>query len=300
MPFVFAADAGFEVPLAVAMSSLVERNCESTPHILVLDGGILPEARSAITRFLEPRATLDWVRPAPGQLGGTDLAGPSRLSDAAKYRLLLPDLVPGVDRVVYVDADTVIRDSLVPLQELLLGDEVLAAVPDAGSPLAAGSSGPDWRELGLSPDAPYFNSGVLVIPLDTWRRIDVTERAIGVLRERTPRWGDQDALNAVAGSNWMALPRRFNVQLNDVTGRTVSWALWPDEVEAALGDPAIVHFNGHSKPWHVACAHPWSDIWWQALDGTPWNAWRPKRVGRLQRLAAKAGRALRAELAGPR
>lgn len=289
--FVFAADAGYELPLGVAMSSLVQHTPDVS--ILVLDGGLLPAACASIESFIRDRARVTWLRVDDSRLEGTALAGPDRLPVTANYRIILPELAPELTRAVYLDADTVVTASLHELLEWDLADALLGAVPDAGSPLAAGPAGPDWRRLGLAPDAPYFNSGMLVIPLDSWRTSGLPERALHVLRELKPRWGDQDALNVASEGRWLALPRRFNLQLGDVTGGSINWALWPEDVAAAIDDPAMVHFNGHIKPWQHGCNHPLRDAWWEALERTPWRGWQIPTQNRFVTLAKKGIAALR-------
>ena len=44
------------------------------------------------------------------------------------YRIFLPELLPDVDRVLYLDADTIAVDSLAPLWEIDLDDSYLGAV----------------------------------------------------------------------------------------------------------------------------------------------------------------------------
>lgn len=289
--FVFAADSGYEMPLAVAISSLAHH----TPDIsvLVLDGGLDPDATRAIDAGVAGRATVTWLPVDDTRLEGTGFAGPSRLPVTANYRIILPDLAPELTRAVYLDADTVVTASMHELLEWDLEDAWLGAVPDSGSPFAAGPAGTDWRRLGLPADAPYFNSGVLAIPLQTWRDVGLPARAVQVLRESSPRWGDQDALNVASQGHWRELPRRFNVQLGDVTGNSLNWALWPEEVAAAVDDPALVHFNGHIKPWQSGCPHPLRDLWWEALERTPWRGWRIPKQNRFVTLAKKGLGALR-------
>ena len=79
------------------------------------------------------------------------------------YRIFLPELLPDVDRVLYLDVDTLAMDSLEPLWATDLGGNYLAArdqrVRGAGSATAPPSSGWPGREA-------YFNSGVLLLNLD--------------------------------------------------------------------------------------------------------------------------------------
>ncbi len=79
----------------------------------------------------------------------------------------------GVDRILYLDADTLVLDDIEPLAATDLGDAVLAAVPDA---FVDGSlrSGREHRPAGVPDVDRYFNAGVLVIDLPKWRNNGVS------------------------------------------------------------------------------------------------------------------------------
>ena len=180
--------------------------------------------------------------------------------------MLLPDLLPHLERVIYLDTDTVVLNPLTELWRSNLGEDVLGAVRDAVSPWAAGQFMTHWRDLDLSPETPYFNAGVLVIPLDSWRTHRLAAKLVNILRAKYLVHGDQDALNAGVQGRWLELPRRWNVQTMDWSGQTVGWALMRKEIEEALADPAIIHYTSPGKPWWQGCTHPRSDLWFESLD----------------------------------
>jgi lipopolysaccharide biosynthesis glycosyltransferase len=146
------------------------------------------------------------------------------------------------------------------------------------------------RALGLRPEDPYLNSGVLVISLEAWRSDDVRERAVALVRETILPWPDQDALNVVLRDCWKELPRRWNLQTQDAQGTGLSWVLWREEVELALSDVAVIHYSEYVKPWHAASAHPLRDRWYAVLDQTSFSGWRPSHAKRPlhQRVGSRA------------
>lgn len=265
-------DHGFTVPLAVCLASLDAAG--SGPVVAhVAHPGIAADVRARIAQPLR-RVHVVWHRVDLAPLRGAHHS--VFLSPASLYRLLLASVLPAeLDRVVYLDADTVVRAPLDDLFDEPLGGRILAAVREAQSPWAAGPLGPPWRELGLDPATPYFNSGVLVVDLAAWRRHRVGERCLDLLREQRPRWGDQDALNTVVGGAWHELPRRYNLQTADVRGDAAAWALWPGDVQDAVARPAVVHFTERDKPWHPGSQHPLASLWFEQLDTTAWAGWRP-------------------------
>lgn len=290
-------DLGFVMPLAVSLASLdaVSGGDEVVVHIL--HPGLPDETRARVETPLR-HVRVVWYSVDERTLAD---ARPSVfLSKASVYRLLLGDVLPAeMGRVVYLDADTLVRGSLVELSTVPLDGSVLGAVREAASPWAAGPLGPDWRTLGLAPDAPYFNSGVLVIDLDRWRDADVGARCLELLRERQLRWGDQDALNRVLVGTWTELPRRWNLQTVDADGSGLAWGLWPDDIAAAAADPAVVHFTGREKPWSPEGPEAHRAQWYTALDGTAWSGWRPEaaRPPRLVASGIRLGQAVKRALA---
>lgn len=273
MQVVVAADAKFLMPLAVTLRSLATAHKPGEVAVTVLHDGLRACDRARVEWGLS-ELRLTWLQ-VPLE-GLADAHHPHFLTRATLFRLLLPELLSTeMTRVIYLDADTLVTGSLRPLWHAELTNHHAAAVRDAGTPFAAGPYGPDWRALGLEPEDPYFNAGVLLIALDAWRRAEVSPRAFELLRRTTPRWADQDALNAVLRGHWMELPRRWNLQTLDVQGAGLAWALWREDVERALDDAAVIHYSDRVKPWDAGGRHPLGSRWYEVLAETSWSNWRP-------------------------
>jgi lipopolysaccharide biosynthesis glycosyltransferase len=267
-------DQGFVMPLAVALASLDDAVVSESVTVHIAHPGLSPETRGRVARTLE-RIDLEWYAVDERMLDKAQ--GTIFLSKASMYRLLLAEVLPDdLERVVYVDADTLMRDSLAELMTVDLDGCAVAAVREAASPWAAGPLGPDWRTLGIEPDAPYFNAGVLVIDLVRWRAEGVGPVCLEILRGQQLRWGDQDALNTVFTGRWKELSRKWNLQSVDADGTGLAWGLWSDDVENASLRPRIVHFTGREKPWMLGGGEHFRTDWYAALDRTAWRGWRPE------------------------
>ena len=129
-------------------------------------------------------------------------------------RLLAPTLIDA-DRVIYLDVDTIVCDSLLPLWELDLDGYYFAAVPEYGN------YNPFFRPL-------YFNAGVMVMNLKLMREDGIADKLIEAINKGRYRYGEQDAINHLCYSKVKPLPTRYNVSL--CTGID--------------SEPAIVHFAG--------------------------------------------------------
>jgi lipopolysaccharide biosynthesis glycosyltransferase len=287
-------DQGFTMPLAVSLASL-DANCGERPvHVFIAHPGLTQVLRDKVTRTLAT-LTVEWVNVDEHQLQGAHF--PDFLSRASLYRLLVGSVLPeDIRRVLYLDADTAVADSLSELFDTEIHDgNVVAAVREAQSPWAAGPLGPPWRQLGLEPSSAYFNSGMMLIDLERWRSRDVGHACLDLLRRVKPRWGDQDGLNTILENAWQELPRRWNVQSADIRGDSQAWAMWPEDVKLAVTSPAIVHYTERDKPWKAGSQHPELNRWLGWLDETSWAGWRPEPAQRgwWESLARAAVRSVR-------
>lgn len=289
----YAVDREFALPLRVALTSTAWAHPAGTVTTAVVHNGLDPAIITELGGEVAGRMHVDFVQVDQRQVAGAHHS--TFLTPASLYRILLPEVL-SCRRTIYLDADTVTRTSLLPLWRMSLDGKSTGAVREAQAPWAAGPMGTDWRDLGMSPDTAYFNSGVLLIDLDAWRREGIGPAALDVLRRTRPRWGDQCALNAVLGGRWLELPRRWNLQTADAAGRGIAWALWRGDVEAALADPAVVHYSERIKPWHAAPqAHPLAPLWFDQLERTALSGWAPEppRKAFVRRAARRVQRAMR-------
>ena len=129
-----------------------------------------------------------------------------RYTEAASLRLLLPELLPEQDKILYLDCDIVVRQDIAILwNETQLGDNYLAAVFEA----AIEGQAERFRALGCDP-ARYFNSGFLLMNLAQMREEKVSERLLEACRVPYLEFPDQDALNQVCQGRVLPLSPLYN------------------------------------------------------------------------------------------
>ena len=202
------------------------------------------------------------------------------VSIATYYRILAPRILPiNIDKVLYLDSDIIVRGSLNDLWNTDLRDRALAAVGELADSRAV-------NLVGLPPGAKYFNGGVLLINLAFWRENSIYERATAFIRdnpEKVELW-DQDALNAILVHSWIELPAHWNAQHHFITGLPAARIvhLTPEQrAMVPLSEPAVVHFDGDTKPWHWSCRHPFQYEYRKYRLKTPWPQYRLEGKPRL-------------------
>jgi lipopolysaccharide biosynthesis glycosyltransferase len=263
-----AADAAYVGHCGAMLHSLFARNPRREVAVHFLHGPDFPAADRAKLRALveRPGRELHCHEIDDGAVAGLPRMG--RIPQVMWYRVFLPDLLPGVERVLYLDADTLVLGALDELLATPLDGAYVAAVPNVLEPRYAAHP----RELGLPATRRYFNSGVLLLHLDAMRADDCTRRIVEYATSEDLLWPDQDALNVVLGPRQVELHPRWNVMNSLYLFPYARDALGADAVAEACARPAIVHFEGPdvAKPWHYLNKHPWRDAYARHRASTPW------------------------------
>ena len=171
----------------------------------------------------------------------------NHLPRSAYYRILLPNLLPEVDRVLYLDYDTLVLGDLTTLWHSDLAGNFLGCIRDQGVTIKNG-----WAKNLFGPDANnYFNSGVLLMDLALLRKYGVTGYFYQFILESTKFFvlGDQDAYNLYFKDAVQYLP----IENNYVTQLLES----SDPAEhRELAKVTILHFLSAKKPWKDTTSYP--------------------------------------------
>ncbi|MDR2133395.1 MAG: glycosyltransferase family 8 protein [Clostridiales Family XIII bacterium] len=172
------------------------------------------------------------------------------------YRLYLGNIFPYLDKVIYIDGDTVIEGDISELWNISLDDKIVAMVAD----VVTNAFDISKRLLGIEDRDIYFNAGVAVFDLNKIRAVDllaqVEEKAEKLYRlfmdEKAPWFHDQDMLNHILYRRIKPLPPKFNFQVhsglytvpccdNPYCYRLKNWM-------EAYKYPIIIHFVNKPKP----------------------------------------------------
>jgi len=209
-------------------------------------------------------------------------------SSAIYFRLMIPQALAGVDKAVYLDADTIALRDVAELFDENVDNVALAAMPDyamyyfelmSGVPVS-GKQKPVFvymrEKLGISYSQPsdYFNSGVMTMNLKAWRERNIGAECLRYIARRGRlQWPDQDSLNVVCGGDYARIDARWNAfarWCNGVSkfGRSPDF----DALQHAwTRDPWIVHFSGDCKPWIASHSRTIHDtVYWR--HHKPWLA----------------------------
>lgn len=215
-----------------------------------------------------------------------------RGSYAANVRLFLPELLEeSIDRLLYLDSDTIVAGRLDRLAEIAMDDYPAAMVRDS---LVRYHK----LRLGFSKEEPYFNSGVILFDMKRWREERCSEKIAEHVRNVRAHYPspDQDLLNVVCRGRIRILPPRYNFQPIHLAFPVKSYFRCfgksgyyrPEEIMQGLEQPVIYHFFRFvgEFPWNRDNLHPDNDMFDQYLAKSEFSDYvkTPSGAGAILRI----------------
>ena len=200
-------------------------------------------------------------------------------------RLIIPNILPAeIERVLYLDTDTLIANSILPLFSLDMKGKAVGAVNEK-----IPNSTKHSRHLNYDENKGYFNAGVLLIDLKQWREINATKQLIDfcVKNIKHLQLFDQDALNVIFQDNKCELPLCYNIIPANLNSDYYYTPEHLDEIKEAVYRPVIIHYAS-SAPWYMdEYQHPMCYLWDETNALLPQPAKKDYRAKGLLRLKLK-------------
>jgi lipopolysaccharide biosynthesis glycosyltransferase len=155
-------------------------------------------------------------------------------------RLFLENWVPiEIVKLLYLDIDILITKNI---EELFATDfdTPICAVLNAPNGLARGEHLENFS-------GHYFNAGVLLINMHSWRELNLLKSFTEVGSGKEYDYLDQDILNLVFQNNWTILKSEYNyLHLKEIENHPCGYEI----------NPKIIHFVG-IKPWEDTEVSPY-------------------------------------------
>ncbi len=242
IPIFFASDDNYVPFLSVAISSLIEKASKDYDYdIIILNSGLKEENMHKIKEYEQDGITIkfeDVRKKIESIMDSLSLRLRDYYSVSIYYRLFIPSLYPEYNKAIYLDADIVLVDDISKMYNEDLTGYIVGAVTDD---VVMGHE--TFREyskkmIGLEPSK-YFNSGVLLMNLEEFRKEKIEEKFLHLLEKYNfdVICPDQDYLNFLCKGRvkyfekgWDRMPL-------------------PDD---KFDDRKLhlIHYNNFNKPWN--------------------------------------------------
>lgn len=270
---VFAADDNYSSFLMIAMYSLLEHNIDDFDNIdiYVLDDGISSENKTKIANLANDfNCSVSFIETKKLDEMDFNVLGLDRnlnKSSLTTYaRLFMSTLLPeNIDKVLYLDCDSLIVDSYKKLWELDISEYYCAGVLD-------GINTAVKEKLGFKKDETYINAGFLLVNLKKWREENVEAKFIEFMIENQHRFyqHDQGVINNIFKNKILIVNPKYNLQ---IYFQTLSYDLarkftcmtteyyTKEIVDDARENPVFLHFCGpnYDRPWYNK-DHPYAEM----------------------------------------
>lgn len=282
----FSSDNHYAQHLGAAMQSLLQNNQDFTViRLYIIENEISSSSKEKLCALADNflNAQITWI-PFDMWKSRLQLNMTWSISMSAYARLFVADMVPAdMDRILYLDCDILVCDSLQRLWNTDLQGYALGAVQDAISNTTKAT-------VGLAPEEQYFNSGMLLINLAKWREQNIGGKCFSFIQERNGSvvHHDQGVLNGVLRNQWFRLPLCDNLmtihfilkreRILDYYGENAAFYV-ENEIADAKEHPVILHYTPSftSRPWCRDCRHPRKALYWENLAKTPWKGAKPEK-----------------------
>ena len=253
---------------AVCIRSIIDNNADVKLNILVAGISLFKETidklESFNSKYIYYVKVIEFDKQKLNEF--PEIGGYSR---DVYVRLWVEEFFPDADKVIYLDVDTIVVDSLMPLWKINMGESILAAVdiPDATSH--------DRCHLPLQYG--YFNSGVMLFNIVKWR--DQQCRAIildFLLKNSNIAFcPDQDALNGCFYKDRLVLDYQWNL-ISPFFRKPGFPSVNGSKLKEIQKNAKIIHFNGGGgRPWLYTSLHPYKVKYLYYLSKTPFSTFVP-------------------------
>ncbi|HNZ65562.1 MAG TPA: glycosyltransferase family 8 protein [Smithella sp.] len=272
---VFICDSNFVIPTAVAITSMIcNKNKDTHYAIYIIAAELSEDEIEKLCKFRGRDIDICIIKASLKNFEGVRQFAHVTLAACLKFDL--PNLIPDVDKALYVDGDVIIQKDLKDLFEININDYYAGAVQDIIC---------IDNDFGVNN---YFNSGVMLLNLKRLRADDTSSALLEIRKSKIKSTlMDQDCFNVLFDKKVKLLPVKYNCFYNFFVRRRNHYTLDSinkcfetnyaslDEMKA---DSFILHFIDFEKPW----------IYFNSALTSEWDEYFKKSPFRMYNLKRKS------------
>lgn len=194
-------------------------------------------------------------------------------------RLFASEWLENFSRILFIDSDTLVVDSVNELFSTSMEGFLIAAIPEVG--VYGKYNFGDDPEIVSGCDK-YINAGVMLINLDLWRSEKTSNYIANKIAEYGKEWrcSEQSIFNFTINNRckYVHLKNNFYSLFHYCSYKTINKDYNANrlftqlECEEAKQSPTIIHFIGlpYSRPWYGKNVSPYKNLYMEYYNKSPW------------------------------
>ena len=269
IPVVICFDDNYTISGAALINSVIKNsNTNNNYDIVVLENGISVENKERLHNLIRGYTNFSlrfFDINAFSELSNVHIRG--HFTAATYARLFIPRLFSLYNKVLFIDADTIVESDVAELIQIDLATNLVAAVRDIVmegfvkfGTISDSSDGlmPARKylisTLGMDKPERYFQAGIIIFNIQQMSKENTYHKLIEVMNGKRFWFLDQDIMNKVFYDRVHYLSLEWNVYHGN--GNTDEF--YPNlqlstytEFLRARKSPKMIHFAGENKPWNT-------------------------------------------------
>ena len=244
--FAFCVNDGYARYIGVTIQSILANHKNDNVKIYVLTDYISAKNKEWLTGIMKQntKASIFFVEVDDAKLRGLK----DTWSIYTWYRVLLPEVLPeDVERILYLDADTIVAGNLKELFDIDMTNSAIAGTLDYET-----LNVETFSRCGYEQSKGYVCAGVLLMNLQYWRQHNLSEKVIrwGYDNNDRIKFPDQDTINYLCRDSKILLPLRYDI-VDGFFGNEAFYApIYKEQLRDCIERPAIIHYAGQ-RPWII-------------------------------------------------
>lgn len=261
----FSCDTNYAMPMTVCITSIFENNKENQVNIYVLYSSLSEQQKEILINLAEKYKQKMELIAVPDHYFST--APTLRWTKETYYRLLVTDLLPQeLERIIYLDCDTIVNKNLNTLYQQDLGENFIGATK---TEMKYSDFGP---RLNLKDFDYYYQCGVILFDINKCRKTlnyKKVEEIIKFLGDRL-LVVDQDIINVIFYKKIKEFPIKFNN--DEITNyyRSNFNRLFNKKNDKLINETIVFHYAA-GKPWNNIFPGSCEDVWYTYLKLSPYK-----------------------------
>jgi len=184
--------------------------------------------------------------------------------------------IQNVDKIFYLDSDTIICDSLLPLWEKNMDGFYFGCVKTITKD--------PCKALGISERDDFFNDGVALINTKALREGKMEDKFLRYIADYdgNPPFLSEGTINVVCKGKILPIEPKYNLlsgflmfKNDDLrkVARQQSDFYSDKELNSAKNSPVVIHYltGWYKRPWEEGCSHPLREYYHKYKAKSPWS-----------------------------